>query len=327
LLWFENLWARAGLSPVIGAVVIGWVPFAVIELLVLLLILIPLLGQSYIAFLLANLAWTLPTVLATILGARFIARLLARLREYTSAISADHSEIRIQPLYELRGIFATYFVLITGFIPAFLRPGLSLVQNLEGQLPFFYFNFVEATFLWVLLYGSYSIYKMGKIRMKLKPFTEDRALGLGEFGRISLRVTAIYLAYVSLVLAPVLLFSPFVSGLLPSVLVVVFFLLGFVVFLLPLVSIRAKLVKAKRDELGKLGPRYTRVVATLCQGTEEQYDARLQSELTTILQIRGEISHIHSWPFDVGSFARLSAIIISVAAILLSRILTIALHL
>jgi hypothetical protein len=200
-------------------------------------------------------------------------------------------------------------------------PGTS--QQFLSDLPWFYFYLSQATLIWVYAYSMYSIYRMGKLPLRLKPFSEDKTLGLQPFGTASLQLTAIYLVYTIFVPFPYVVGNPSVGNL--SILAG-FFLLSLVLFLLPLVSLRGKLSQVKREKLNWIGPKYTQVIQRVEAG-DGPLDIGLSNELSAIKEIQRDIEQIHHWPFDVTAFARLSAVVLTVVAIILARILQLALHL
>ena len=322
MLWFERLNNRLGSPLWLGAVIIGWLPFFLLSLLV-----VPLSGFQ-LSFSLEVLQVS-PVVIVIpylMLTTRYVRRRMEELRAYALSMSPSDSFIEMNALYGLRGALASSALFYGGLEPVFFYnfSQYTLFVNFLGSIPYLYFNFIAGTFLWVLLYSSFSIYRMGKLPLRLKPFTEDKSMGLKLFGATSLRFTASYLGFAALFMAPLLLSFGNIPSLVATIAI---FLFALILFTIPLISLRRKLAKAKRDELNKTSQRYTRVVRALTTNTEEPLDPRLQQELMTVRQIREDINQIQSWPFDVGSFARLSAIVLTVAAIILGRILQLALHL
>ena len=322
MLWFERLNNRLGSPLWLGAVIIGWLPFFLLSLLV-----VPLSGfQLSFSSEVLQFSPIFIVILYLMLTTRYVRRRMEELRTYALSMSPSDSFIELNALYGLRGALVSSALFYGGLQPVFFYTNsqLPLFVNFLGSVPYLYFNFIAGTFLWVLLYSSFSIYRMGKLPLRLKPFTEDKSMGLKLFGATSLRFSASYLGFAALFMAPLLLSF----GNIPSLATTIaLFLFALILFTIPLISLRRKLVQAKRDELNRIGPRYTRIVTALTRNTAEPFDKELREELTAVRQLREDISQIHSWPFDIGILARLSAIVLTVAAIILGRILQLALHL
>ena len=162
----------------------------------------------------------------------------------------------------------------------------------------------------------YRIYRLGKLPLTLKPFTEDRTLGLKPFGRASLQLTAVYVGFLASVFVttvPLTAYSPSVIALEMGLL-----FLGIVIFFLPLLTLHAKLLDAKQEAIRWISPQYSALVQKLRKEGVENSDEKLYHELTAIDKIQRDINQIHNWPFDVGIVTRLAAIVFSVVAILLA---------
>jgi hypothetical protein len=101
---------------------------------------------------------------------------------------------------------------------------------------------------------------------------------------------------------------------------VALFVPGFAIFLLPLASVRRKLLEAKRAELSWVNPRYTKIMKQVRAQSDRAIDPSLAAELTAVKELQRDAQQIHTWPFDIAIVVRLAAIILSVVAILVSRI-------
>ena len=71
--------------------------------------------------------------------------------------------------------------------------------------------------------------------------------------------------------------------------------------------------------MATIAPRYERLVGTVSSGAV--VDEKIANEMAVVLEIRRDIQLIHTWPFDTGIIIRLAAVILSLAAILLSAII------
>ncbi len=261
-------------------------------------------------------------------GALFNTARVEKLNRYAESMRGEGPEPNLQSLYRFRGIMLLWALLGGVFTTSFVILGYpaeySLLQRLILTVPFWYWFLLVATFVWTWIYSMYSIYLIGKLPMKLKPFTEDRALGLLPFGSTSLRLTAVYLGMFALATFPSIF-----AGIMPWpgwVVVGAFLLLAPILFLLPLLSLRVKLLASKRELSRIVAPRYTRAFEQFRSGGESFSNEKLVGELTAIDKIQKDIHQIHSWPIDTGMLVKLTAVVLSVIAIMTTKILSILLH-
>jgi hypothetical protein len=108
----------------------------------------------------------------------------------------------------------------------------------------------------------FKIYVIGKLPLQLKPFTEDRTLGLKPFGRTSLQLSGLYFFLVSSSFIPFSISynQPPLVGL---VLAIVFLSLGTLLFFAPLLGLRHHLLRAKSENMDWIAHRYTVLVTQL----------------------------------------------------------------
>lgn len=253
---------------------------------------------------------------------RYIRGRLTGLADYADSIREDGSTTDLKGLYRLRGVAVTYLVLMGTVQTVFtflVLPGRYLLfQKLGISIPFFFWNVFLCTFFWVWVYSMYKIYRMGKLPLKLMSFTEDRTLGLKPFGRGSLQLTAVYVAFLASIFITTVPLSQYSSAII--VLEMGLLLLGLVIFFLPLLTLHSKLVAAKQEALQWITPQYSALVQKLRKDGVDNSDEKLYHELVAIDKIQRDINQVHSWPFDVGIVTRLAAIIFSVVAILLASL-------
>jgi len=223
------------------------------------------------------------------------------------------------------GIWSTFV------LPYFLLPGLELVASSLAALivgltllllPYTLLVWVFATALWALGYSLLGVYKIGKLPMILRPFTIDKTLGLRPFASTCLRLTSVYY----LLLLPTLISDLFLTGEpLPQTFVLIrdlgLVFLGLLLFLLPLLSLHEKLLRTKKEKLAWINSRYSRIVQKIESEGDRPLDTGLQGELLSIDKIQRDIQTIRSWPFDMSSLTKLVTILLSLTAILLSRII------
>lgn len=257
----------------------------------------------------------------------FISKRMERLDDYVKQISPDLRDNALRIPFRLSSVFAVWVVLLLAITILFGLPSPTAIFS-EHILVIAYFFLILASFLWVYGYSMYAIHRAGKLPLRLKPFTEDRTLGLKPFGTASLRLASIYavfpvtLTFIELVNIEVeipggitIIFSPI--RLTDIIFSVGLILAGIVLFFLPLLSIRKRLLEAKRQELSWVTPRYTTVIAKLKEQipkTPQEDNANqsqaLADELTMVRQIQQDIQRIQSWPFDVGVVSRLATVLV-----------------
>ena len=327
-IWFEGVRQRLRLPVWAGAIAFALVPFILLDI-----------ATSYFAG-----AWVyyttielqqyysvLPFILLEYYGAVYSYSRIEKLQAYCKELGVgSDSELNLRSLTSPKRTALLAAGLFSVFIPIYVLFGaqnLALVQSIIVlSIPWGFFFLVLASFIYVYAYSMYSIYKMGNLPLNLKPFTEDRTLGLRPFGAVSLRLTLVYLSVVVLAL--------FSSTQDPGGLGVtgsggLFLILSFaglgsastILFILPLVGLHRRLVKEKREELRWLGPRRTEIVRQMKGRGEGAFDAQLLDEYDRIGQVEKDINQIHNWPLDISILARLLAVILSITAIVLSRVL------
>ena len=260
-------------------------------------------------------------------ASRYIRRKVEDLLQYCESISVEKLGIRPSALYGFRPVLIVWIILdivqTWAFFPVYPST-FTVIQRILVQMPWNLWGIALATLFWTFGYSLVTIYRMGKQPLRLKPFTEDRTLGLKPFGLASLRLTLIFVASWAMLTALQLLQGYVqVQILLADVGA---FLLGFVIFLLPLFSLRQRLLSAKREKLRWISQRYTRIMQQF-EENSDNVDQKLVNELRVVDRALRDIQQISTWPFDTGILVRLLAVILSVVAIILARIVTIALHL
>ncbi len=316
-LWFERLYAYLRLPFWAGALLFGvGLPIAI----------------ALMAIAAGDLWGHLPLVIVvaiyggmglfTQVAARTARRRVEGIDEYTKSMRQGNP-LNIGPLYSRRMAFLTFVGLELVVRPLYifygLSPGFTLAQRILVGLPFIYVDLFAYTFVWVLAYSFYAIYKVGQMELSLKPFTEDHSLGLNPLGRLALMLTGLYLLFLlfnllpnvlsGILAAPILAFQTFLG------------LLAFAFFFLPLLPLRQKLNRTRRDLHAQLSPRLTRLYATINEESEGGIQRELVNELTLLKAMEEDIHQIYRWPFDTGVVVRLSVIVFSTTAITLSQVI------
>lgn len=178
--------------------------------------------------------------------------------------------------------------------------------------------------VWTFWSISRGIHRFGQAPLALRPYYEDPFLGLKPLGALSLSLAFSYFGFIGLFLL-VLSASPgtpttadvvgvggFLSGLV---------LLGLVLFFLPLRGLHRRMVDQKREEMARLRPKLGPIY--------EEGGGHSPQEIAHLVQIDmidRKVTAMAIWPYDVGILGRLSAITLSVTAILISRIIALVFH-
>jgi len=258
---------------------------------------------------------------------RFISNRMKRLSEYVKQMNLDVPVDGLRIPFRLANILAVWVILLVAITLLFGFPNPTSVFS-EHITVIAYFFLILASFLWVYGYSMYAIHRAGKLPLRLKPFTEDRTLGLKPFGTASLRLASIYgvfpvtLTFLELVTLEVeipggitIIFAPI--RLTDMIFSVGLILAGIALFFLPLLSIRKRLQEAKRQELSWVTPRYTTIVKRLKEQISKtppedraNQTQSLADELTMMRQVQQDIQKIQSWPFDLGVVSRLATVLV-----------------
>jgi hypothetical protein len=95
---------------------------------------------------------------------------------------------------------------------------------------------------------------------------------------------------------------------------------------LPLLSLRRRLIEAKNRNVQWISQRYTELLNELIDQSDNHPDQQLVNEIVMTRQIQEDVRNINTWPFDTAIFWRLVAIVFSVTAIMISRLIQIVLQ-
>ena len=189
------------------------------------------------------------------------------------------------------------------------------------------------TYLWEFAIASFGLHKLGGSSLRLESFLEDRMMGSKPMGNLALSLTT---AYYGALLITFLLFSTFLPSSIPSIpstaIFYAFLLLGVMLFFLPLNSIHAKMQAEKRRLIRELGSRYSRLNQDTSPPTEKATLDDVRSGLARLTDLRElemldrKVTSLPTWPFDIQVVSRFVTIVLSVTAVLLSRLITNFLH-
>jgi hypothetical protein len=309
--WFDRLIRRTNLPMWAAAIVFGTGPF-----LFLVVIVNFISGQLIldVRSLLVSVLYTLGVSFSAFYLGRYIRERVERLLSYAHEMMTEKQvkggSLDLSKLSSTSMIGLVWLVVLGASLATFTIGSMSgtFESNLVGLVPYIPSHFILATLFWTFGYSMYSISKIGGLPMTLKPYTQDRTLGLRPFASASFSFTIIYLALATLIVSlgsgggEILLHL--------ELLTLVLYPLGLVLFLLPLWSLHRKLMDSKMAELRWLEPRATSVLQRLKAEQGMKIEPNMVYEITAIDKIERDISRIRSWPFDLGILARLLTFVI-----------------
>jgi hypothetical protein len=131
-----------------------------------------------------------------------------------------------------------------------------------------------------------------------------------------------------------LLFSTFApaSNLILTILLFVFIFLGIGLFFLPLTSIHGKMQAEKRRLMREIGSRYPRLDKGQSEARETTTLESVNSALARLTALQElemldrKVAALPTWPFDIQVVSKFVTIVLSVTAVILSRLVTGFLH-
>ena len=269
----------------------------------------------------------LVNVVFLILASELIRARTLQLEAYTESLGAEVENSQFGKLASLKGILLVWVLLlcVTSLVldPYVYNLYYTPLQAVMRLGVTGYLRLIQATFLWTLGCSMYLIYKWGKLPIRLRSFAEDRTLGLNIYGRASLLFVTLC------IIAMLLTFPIFVYK---SEAVVwseaAFSLLGLAIFVVPLFSLRERLVGAKKEKLAWITRRHARAIESIESCGDGPIDAVLVNELIAVDRIRTDLQHISGWPFNTGVVVRLITVVfLPLLLVLISVYLTRALNL
>ena len=191
--------------------------------------------------------------------------------------------------------------------------------------PFWFVAFM--TFLWTYCTSIKGLFDLGRKRIRLLSFREDKMLGLKPFGSLSLNISYTYFISLALILLATIALVPNTPTLSYAAFLGILILIGIFFFVLPLYAIHQKMIEYKKMEQSSFQRVVGNVIGkptnTVDQGKDEIFAIKdALSNLTNIMTLdvtKKEIESIPTWPFDSSILSRLAAIILTVTATLLAN--------
>ena len=201
----------------------------------------------------------------------------------------------------------------------------SGVAESAGILDFLVTTLVISSLAWVYYSSLKGIDKLGSLAINFSPFYRDTFLGLRPVGSLALSLAFAYFGLdvffivTGFASSPSLVDIVTVGGLLVGLVVV-----GVLAFFLPLRRLHGRMLQQKAFERSRLSERFAKVIETASQGQDPGTDAL---EVLKLDLMDRKVSSIATWPFDYQILGKLTIIVLSVTAAMLTRFIALFLRL
>lgn len=191
-----------------------------------------------------------------------------------------------------------------------------------------------ATLVWEYASASWGLHRLGQSQLWLKSFLEDRFMGARPIGNLSLSLTLAYLGGLLLFFLDTLTFLHVTTDPYLFSFYIILLSLGVVMFFLPLNSLHKRMQAEKFSRQRELGVKLSGLLRANTSTTQDRAASieNVQKGITELVQLKDleitdrKLASIPTWPFDVQLLAKLITIVLSITAVLLSRIITDYLH-
>jgi len=303
-LWFDSAASALRLPRPVGVCIVGLVPAALLWYLGINI----RIATDFTGFPPVSLPLLVVNVVFLVLASQLIRARTVQLEDYTESLGVELETSQFGRLTSVNGILIVWALLlcVTSLVidPHIYNLYYTPLQAVMRLAVTGYLRLIQATFLWTLGYSMYLIYKWGKLPIKLRSFAEDRTLGLNIYGRASLLFVTLYIAAMLLTF-PVFVYSS--EAVVSSE--AAFSLLGLVIFLVPLFSLRRRLNEAKSEKLAWITRRHTRAIESIESCGDGPIDSSMVNELIAVDRIRTDLQRISGWPFNAGVVAKLISVV------------------
>lgn len=170
------------------------------------------------------------------------------------------------------------------------------------------------TFVWIYAWSLKGLDNLGKANAPLKRFTEDRMLGARPLGSLSLSLASAY--FIPLTFFGVgAMFSPLVVLDIASL--VVFLIIGVIMFFFPLVNVHRRMLDTKREEEKWIRDQLIGASQNPVGGDPLTRIAEVQR----LQVLQQEVASISTWPFDTQMIGRFVTLISSAIASIVSAVI------
>ena len=195
---------------------------------------------------------------------------------------------------------------------------------------------IFSTFAWVYFSSIRGLHELGKKSLNLKPFYEDRMLGVRPIGSLSLSLAFTYFVGLGILTLLPIVIRPDPSPIEYIFLLLILTLLGVIFFFLPLNTIHNRMLDKKSTEQKALLEEFRGAVSNLSELNARKNSGSSILDLKEILISqtlvltfgikKEEVTSIPTWPFDTQILGRFTAMIFSIittiiATIIIKRIL------
>jgi hypothetical protein len=229
------------------------------------------------------------------------------------------------------GVLATTALVAASFAPSVYRlliTSLGPISAIHVVISQVILDFAGGTGIWLFFSSIWSLRKLAKEPMKLKSSSEDSLFGLGSIGSISLGLVIIYFGALGL-----RGLGTFASGVetTPTAINIAFesilMIFGFIVFLITINDFHKKMIAQKELEKNKLLEQRKRINNSSMNGKSVNGRNREHMEKLLVIDImERRLEKTSTWPFDKGALSHISTILLSVTAIMIARIIAVAMN-
>lgn len=189
------------------------------------------------------------------------------------------------------------------------------------------------TLVWEFVASIVGIAELSRQPLRTRPYYEDSLLGFRPMGSISLLLSFAYFVAVGIVGVDTL-FSPPSLEIQLVALLIPLIVLGVLIFFLPLRSIHRRMSHEKRREEDLIHVQFARLakpkreIGNNVIGAEDlQKTLALLTDIASIEMIERKVASLPTWPFDTRIRESFLAILLSVIASVVARIILLTLHL
>jgi hypothetical protein len=187
-----------------------------------------------------------------------------------------------------------------------------------------------ACFIWEYSVSSWGLHKLGQSQLRLKSFLEDRFMGARSIGNVALSLTLAYLGGLVLFFLDSATFLPVTTNPGFESFFLVLLAFGIIMFFLPLNSVHKKMQAEKTDRQRELSHQFLEIkeASQVHSSNAPSSIENVEKAISDLLRLKDleitdrKLASTPTWPFDVQLLAKLITIILSVTAVLLSRIIT-----
>ncbi|MCU0522854.1 MAG: hypothetical protein MUF84_19475 [Anaerolineae bacterium] len=181
---------------------------------------------------------------------------------------------------------------------------------------------LSGTALWVTASATWGLYRLGHEPLRLRPFYEDKAMGLRSMAALSLSLSKGTFSLL-FIMGLMFLIGPVRTEYVLTVIVLL--LLGLALFFLPLLGAHARMKREKLALQTYVKERWGMVLArNLDPASPVATDA---SALLTLEALERKVNSVHTWPFDLPILSKLGVMALSILLALLTQVIKNALNL